>query len=184
VIPLLFLLMQRIRHRIEAVRQTLRCGPLRHMAQDGPPAVLLPMESWNAVAAKALHFAMSLSPDVLAVHLSALEGPDGDENEAELRRAWQRNVIAPAKRTGVPPPRLEVLRSEYREFVEPLQNLVHDLEQRFPERPIAVLIPEVVKVKWWDYLLFTYRARQLQTALMHEAEPRVVVINVPWRVTH
>jgi amino acid transporter len=182
VIPLLFWLMQTIRHRFDTVRRQLRYGPMHHLEHHNPPAVMLPMEAWNAIAAKALHFAMSMSGDVLAVHLSAMEGPDGDENEAELRRDWQRNVVLPAQQAGVPAPELVVLRSEYREFLEPLQKIVHDMEQRFPDRAIAVLIPEVVKVKWWDYLLFTYRARQLQAALMRKAAGRVVVIDVPWRI--
>jgi amino acid transporter len=182
VIPLLFLLMQRIRHRFETVKRQLQYGPLSHLAQHKPPAVMLPMERWNAITAKALHFAMSLSPEVTAVHLSALEGPDGDENEAELRRDWQRNVVVPAQQVGIPEPKLVVLRSEYRQFFEPLQKLVHEMEETFPDRAIAVLIPEVVKVKWYDYLLYTYRSRQLQSALLHEAGRRVVVIAVPWRI--
>jgi hypothetical protein len=133
---------------------------------------MMPMESWNAITAKALHFAMSLSENVTAVHLSALEGPDGDEHEQELRRDWERNVVGPARQAGLPVPQLLVLRSEYREFLRPLQKIVSDMEQRFADRAIAVLIPEVVKVKWWDYLLFTYRARQLQAALMREAGRR------------
>ena len=82
----------------------------------------------------------------------------------------------------LPVPQLLVLRSEYREFLRPLQQIVADMEKRFPDRAIAVLIPEVVKVKWWDYLLYTYRARQLQAALVREAGRRVVVIDVPWRI--
>jgi amino acid transporter len=182
VIPLLLCLMQCIRRRFDTVKQQLHYGPLRHLAQHRPPAVMLPMESWNAITAKALHFAMSLSGEVIAVHLSALEGPEGDENEQELRRDWERNVVAPARQAGLPVPQLLVLRSEFREFLEPLQKLVNDMEQRFADRAIAVLIAEVVKVKWWDYLLFTYRARQLQSALMREAGRRVVVIDVPWRI--
>ena len=182
VIPLLFWLMQCIRRRFDAVKQQLRYGPLRHLAQHASPAVMMPMESWNAITAKALHFAMSLSENVTAVHLSALEGPDGDEHEQELRRDWERNVVGPARQAGLPVPQLLVLRSEYREFLRPLQKIVSDMEQRFANRAIAVLIPEVVKVKWWDYLLFTYRARQLQAALMREAGRRVVVIDVPWRI--
>jgi amino acid transporter len=182
VIPLLFGLMRTIHQRYASVRRQLSYGPLRYLAHHNPPAVMLPMESWNAVAAKALHFAMSLSANVLAVHLSALEGPEGDENEAELRSDWERNVVAPAQQAGIPVPQMMVLRSEYREFLAPLQQVVQDLEKRFPDRAIAVLIPEIVKVKWWDYLLFTYRARQLQAALMREAGERVVVIDVPWRI--
>jgi len=182
VIPLLFLVMQRIHHRFATMKRQLRYGPMHHLRQLLPPAVMLPMEGWNAITAKALHFAMRLSQDVLVVHLSALEGPDAEENDAQLHRDWHRNVVTPAEQAGVPVPRLAVLRSEYRQFLEPLQKIVHELEDRFPDRPIAVLIPEVVKVKWWDYLLYTYRARQLQAALMRDAGPRLVVIDVPWRI--
>ena len=182
IIPLLFWLMHSIRRRFDTVRQQLRYGAMQHLANHSPPAVMLPMESWNAITAKALHFAMSLSGDVIAVHLSALEGPDGDENEAELRRDWERNVVVPAQQAGLPVPQMVVLRSEYREFLAPLQKIVQDMEQRYPDRAIAVLIPEVVKVKWWDYLLYTYRARQLQAALVRQAGRRVVVIDVPWRI--
>jgi len=182
VIPLLFWLMHSIRHRFETVDRQLRYGPMRHLAQHKPPAVMVPLVSWNAITAKALHFAMILSQDVIAVHLSALEGPEGDENEAELRRDWQRNVVVPAQQAGVTVPQMVVLRSEFREFLAPLLKIVQEMEQRYPDRPIAVLIPEVVKVKWWDYLLYTYRARQLQAALVREAGRRVVVIDVPWRI--
>jgi hypothetical protein len=75
-----------------------------------------------------------------------------------------------------------VLRSEYREFLEPLLKIVQGLEKRFPDRTVAVLIPEIVKIKWYDYLLYTYRARHLQAALMRKTGPLVVVINVPWRI--
>ncbi len=182
IIPLLFWLMQSIRQRFDTVQRQLRYGPMQHLAQHRPPAVMLPMEAWNAISAKALHFAMTLSSDVIAVHLSALEGPEGDENEHELRRDWERNVVAPARAAELPVPQLLVLRSEYREFLRPLQQIVADMEKRFPDRAIAVLIPEVVKVKWWDYLLYTYRARQLQAALVRESGRRVVVIDVPWRI--
>jgi len=182
VIPLLFLAMYGIQRRFATVKEQLRFGPMRHVQDQTPPAVMLPMESWNAITAKALHFAMRLSHDVLAVHLSALEGPEGDENESALRRDWQRNVVDPARQAGVPEPRLVVLRSEYRQFLQPLLKIVRELEQEFSDRPVAVLVPEVVKVKWWDYLLYTYRARQLQAALVRHAGPRVVVIDVPWRI--
>ncbi|HUN44222.1 MAG TPA: APC family permease [Acetobacteraceae bacterium] len=183
VIPLLFSIMQRVRRRYATVKRQLHHGPMHRLRQLSQPAVMLPMENWNAITAKALHFAMRLSQDVLVVHLSALEGPDAEENDAQLHRDWHRNVVAPAEQAGVPAPQLMVLRSEYRQFLEPLQRIVHQLEDGFPERPIAVLIPEVVKVKWWDYLLYTYRARQLQAALMRDAGPRLVVIDVPWRIT-
>ena len=183
VIPLLYLLLQRIHRRFQAMHRRTQYGVMRRMEYRNPPAIMIPMERWSAITAKALHFAMRISEHVVAVHLSALGGPEGDEDEAGLRRDWRRNVEQPAQEAGVPIPRLVVLRSEYREFLAPLLTIVHDLERRFPDRPIAVLIPEVVKAKWWDYLLFTYRARQLREALLREAGPGVVVVNVPWHAT-
>ena len=99
-----------------------------------------------------------------------------------LRRDWQRNVVAPARQAGVSAPKFAVLRSEYREFLAPLQTIVRDMEQSYPDRAIAVLVPQAVKVTWWDCLLYTCRARQLQAALVHDAGPLVVVIDVPWRI--
>ena len=98
VIPLLFLLMQGIQRRFATVKQQLHYGPMLRLQDQQPPAVMLPMESWDAITAKALHFAMRLSHDVLAVHLSALEGPEGDENEfdAAPRLAAQRRRPSPA----------------------------------------------------------------------------------------
>jgi hypothetical protein len=156
VIPLLFCLMRRTRQRFDTVGRQLRHGPMQHLSQHAAPAVMLPMESWNAITAKALRFAMSLLGDVTAVHLSVLEGPEGDENEQELRREWQRNVVAPAGQAGIPVHRMVAPGLEYCGFLAPLHKIVLDMEQRYPDRAIAVLIAEVVKATWWDYLLFTY----------------------------
>jgi amino acid transporter len=181
-IPCLFVLLLAIRGRLVSVRERLRSGPMEHLERQNPPVVMIPLEDWSALAAKALHFAMRLTEDVRAVHLRDLEGPDAKEDEAHIRADWERNVCRPAIAAGRKPPQLEIVRSEYRQYLKPLLDIVHGLELEFPHRPIAVMVPELVKQRWWDYLLYTYRARQLQDALLHESGRRVVVINVPWRI--
>jgi hypothetical protein len=46
-----------------------------------------------------------------------------------------------------------------------------------------VLIPELVKRHWWEYLLSNHRARQLRSAVLDYGGSGVVVIGVPWYLT-
>jgi hypothetical protein len=57
--------------------------------------------------------------------------------------------------------------------------LIKRLEEENPERTIAVLIPELVKTHWWQYLLHGGRARRLLSVLEYGGSG-VVAIVVPW----
>ena len=183
LIPALFLMLLRIRTFYEELDANLRCGKIE-LKQPAPPLVLIPIEKWDLPAAKALHFAMRLSPDVAGIHLTALEGPEGEKTEAAIRAAWKENVQDPAEAAGLPPPRLVVLHSAFRQFQEPILKIVHQLGEKYPERPVAVLIPEIVKHRWWDHLLHLHRGNALQQALVQNADPQLIVITVPWDVEH
>jgi hypothetical protein len=63
---------------------------------------------------------------------------------------------------------------------DPLLKLVKELEIEFPERMIAVLLPEVVKTSWWQFLLHTHRARRLHSKLLRFGGSRLVAISMPW----
>ena len=47
---------------------------------------------------------------------------------------------------------------------------------------IAVLVPEVVKTNWWQFLLYNYRAELLRSALLRHGDHRLIVVSVPWYV--
>jgi hypothetical protein len=47
-----------------------------------PPIVLVPVDRWNAATEKALQFALTLSPDVEAVHVTC----DADDDKAPWGR--------------------------------------------------------------------------------------------------
>jgi hypothetical protein len=57
---------------------------------------------------------------------------------------------------------------------------IGEMEAMWPDCPIAGVSPELVKERWWDYLLHSYRAQQLRTALLRDGGPNLVVVMVPW----
>ena len=180
-IPCLFVVLRRIHAHYRGVERQLACGPLVLDAQ-APPVVLVPIHQWNALARKALAFAMRLSPDVAAIHLTHLEGPDAKEREETLRAEWHRNVEIPAEAAGLPAPRLILFHSRYRLFLAPLVRLIRHVAHEYPDRTIAVLIPDLVKRRWSDYVLHAYRGQRLRAALLREGGQQVVVVNVPWHL--
>src|SRR5206468_1459514 len=96
------------------------------------------------------------------------------------RAQWRTEVEQAAQRMGVATPRLEIVHSPYRKFLNPLLESVERVKQQYPQRQIAVMVPEVVKRHWWQFLLHRYRAERLRSALLNRGDRRMLVINVPW----
>jgi amino acid transporter len=180
LIPATILLLKAIKHQYKREERVLYDPGAVDLSHHEAPVVLVPMERWNRLVDKALGFAVRLSPDVIAVHLTALGGPDSDEHEQALRRQWARKVERPARAAGIAPPRLVLLRSPYRRFVGPLLKFIRDICEEAPQRPVAVLVPELMKRHWWQYLLHTQRARRLRQALLRHGGSALIVISVPW----
>jgi amino acid transporter len=166
------------RHYLRAARQIRTHEPLE-LDLPGPPVIVVPTEGWNKLTEKSLDLAVRLSPDVTAVHLSALNGDD-ERTDEKLRRQWAEEVVDPVRKAGLTPPRLEIIHSPYRKFLDPLLAHVEKVKREFPTRQIAVIVPEVVKRHWWQYLLHQYRAERLRSALLQSGDKRTVLINVPW----
>ncbi|MDB5606084.1 MAG: putative aminoacid/polyamine transporter, permease protein, partial [Bradyrhizobium sp.] len=180
VIPCVIVLLKMVkRYYVELDAQLRDDGPL-DLRDTRPPVVLVVTEKWNRLTDRALQFSLRLSPDVVAVHLTKLGGPDVREQRGHLRRKWSEDVEAPARRAGIRPPALVFLEARYRRIEGPLLQFVSETEKQHPERPIAVLIPEIVKEHWWQYLLHTHRAHRVRAALLRYGGSQVVVINVPW----
>jgi hypothetical protein len=181
VIPCVILVLLMVnRYYAELDAQLREDGPI-HLGRLDPPLVLVATEGWNRLTDRALQFALRLSPDVVAVHLVHLAGPDVDERKQALRRQWAEHVETPAKQAGLRPPQLMLLDAEYRRITGPLLKLIQTIERDYPNRLITVLIPEVVKDHWWQHLLHTHRSRRLRSALLHYAS-RLVVISIPWHL--
>jgi amino acid transporter len=183
-IPCVILLHKSIKRYYDGIDEHLRDeAPLEFLPRK-PPVVLVTTREWNRLTDKALGLAMQLSPDVTAVHLAALEGPDVEGEERTLREQWAKDVEKPAAAAQYPnPPKLVFLSAPYRRIHVPLLKLIKELEEENPDRTIAVLIPELVKRHWWEYLLSSQRAWRLRSAVLDFGGQRVVVIGVPWYLT-
>jgi amino acid transporter len=180
VIPCVIILLRTVkRYYVRLDAQLREDGPL-DLRDISPPIVLVVTESWNRLTDRALRFALRLTPDVVAVHLVALGGPDVQEHHRLLRRRWSNDVEQPARQASRKPPRLELLEAHYRRIEGPLLKFVAATEGENPDRLIAVLIPQVVEEHWWQYLLHGRRARRLRAALLRYGGSRTVVINLPW----
>ena len=169
LLPLLLLFMGRIKHHYELTNKEVELkGKLDLTAENtAPPIVLVPVDRWNAATEKALQFALTLSPDVQAVHVTC----DEDENKAP----WEEN---PPPGTRVP--KLVTLPSPYRLVVHPILDYVLKVEKENPERLIAVVIASMVERHWYHYFMHNQRGQMLTALLLLRGEERINIVNVPW----
>jgi hypothetical protein len=93
-----------------------------------------------------------------------------------------RLVEQPAKRTGLTPPRLSLVSSEYRSVTAPLLRAVEDVRKHHPDRPVTVILPELVEGRWWGYLMHANRERRLRARLLRYGGSNVVISSVPWQL--
>jgi amino acid transporter len=162
------------RHYRRVLRQIACLQPLDFAGLE-PPIVVVPIETWNMLSAKALRFALRISNDVRAVHVGVSEA-----KRQALQEQWDLDVEQPARRDGRQAPRLIVLPSPYRRYFLPLIDFVRQLEQDNPASEIAVIIPELVERHWYETFLHNHRAEVLKARLLLEDLERVALVNIPW----
>jgi amino acid transporter len=180
VIPATIALLKAIRRYYDELAVRVRDPKPLELRDRVPPIVLVTTEDWNKLTDKALNLALSLTREVIAVHLTHLAGPEAEEHDRRLRAQWRIHVEEPVRAAGLVPPPLVILQAEYRTIHEPVLQLVRELERRAGGRRVAVLVPEVVKQRWYEHLLHTHRARHLRSQLVRYGDPHLIVINVPW----
>lgn len=180
VIPCVIFLLKTVKRYYVVLDAQLRDDRPLDLRRTEPPLVLVVTESWNRLTDRALQLALRLSPDVVAVHLTALGGPDVHEQHRLLRRKWASDVEQPARQAGHKPPRLVLLEAHFRRIEGPLLKFIAATEKDNRDRQIAILVPQLVKEHWWQYLLHARRGQRLRAALLRYGGSRVVVINVPW----
>jgi hypothetical protein len=127
----------------------------------------------NSISQKALRLGMSMSHDVRVVHIES-------ETTDSLHRYWDQEVRHPAEAAGMPPPALEILKSPYRFVIHPIVQYVLKVELENKTRTVAVLVPELVEKRWYQYFLHNQRARLLTTLLLLQGDRRIVIVSVPW----
>ncbi len=173
LLPAALLFMGRVRRHYERSNEevALKRGVVLHAENLAPPIVLVPVDRWNAATEKALQFAMTLSPDVEAVHVTC----DADDGKPP----WQWAETPPE---GTRVPKLVTLPSPYRLIVHPLVDYVFQVEKENPQRTVAVVIASMVERHWYHYFLHNQRGQMLTALLLLGGDERINIINVPWHL--
>ena len=143
---------------------------LEHYGEP-PPAkrhrVIMPISAIHQGTLEALEYALSLSRDVTAVHISM----DPDQTE-KLRHKWS---------WWGKGARLVVIESPYRTFLEPFLEYVNELCMILqPNERLTIVVPQFIPKYWWHNLLHTQTAFWLRFMLL--SKRGIVITEVPYQV--
>ncbi len=161
------------RHYTRVKREMADMTPLNLMNLE-EPIVVIPMARWDRIAEKAMRFGLLLSKEIKVVHVHS------DDEEGSLDEVWDKFIMAPVERVGLPEPELVTIPSTYRFIVNPLMDYILELEKKNPGRKVAVLLPELVVRHWWENALHNQRVQLLKLLLLLKGNQRIVVVNIPW----
>jgi hypothetical protein len=175
LIPALLLLMYGVHRHYQRVSEEVADSTPLNLTHFRQAMVVVPLERWSAVAKKAVGFALSISPDVIGLHVNC-------EWTEELKKEWQEYVEKPVQEIGLAAPRLVILDNPYRHVSSPIVDYVLNLQKKDPDRQMAVLIPELVERHWYYYFLHNQRAAVLKTLLYVRGSQKIAVVNVPWYI--
>ncbi len=176
LIPALLAVMIMVRRQYHKVSMSVLSQSPLELHGFKPPLVVLPLDRWSKIAKNALTFALTISPEVVALHI------DSGEHTLFLKQEWCTFVERPVQQLGMVPPRLVVLPSPYRFVITPIVDYILALADKNPDRQVAVVIPEIVERRWYYHLLHNQRGTALKSMLYFKGNGRILVINVPWYV--
>jgi FAD/FMN-containing dehydrogenase len=129
---------------------------------QGPRPVVVPVGELNAASRRAIEYACTISPQVMAVHVAA------DREEAkQFDRRWQASGDLPPL-TIIESPGL---------FLAPMLAYLDALQER-ESVPSVVVLPQLVSEHFWDGFLHNQTATRLKKALAHR--PGTIVVEVPY----
>ena len=116
---------------------------------------------------QALEYARSLAPN----HLVAITVVSDEEEREKVVAQWESfNIDIP----------LEIVYSPYRELLGPILKAVDELDDRYDNDIVTVVIPEFVVHRWWEHLLHNQSALLLKGRLLFRKN--TVVTSVPYQV--
>ncbi len=171
LLPAAVIFMRRVRRHYEEANAelALKAGVVAGPLNFTPPIVVVPVDHWNLATEKALQFAMTLSPDVEAVHVTC----ESDAN----RPSWLSGTTLPG---GQRVPKVVTLPSPYRLVIHPIVDYVLKIEKENPGRTVSVVIASIVERHWYHYFLHNQRGQVLTALLLLGGDERINIINVPW----
>jgi hypothetical protein len=169
VVPLIITLFMAIKRHYSRVSRSLEVAPAQVRPEPMNHTVVVLVGRIHRGVLKALAYARSLRPQ----HLIAVYVSFEDEDREEIEQQWQEFGI------DVP---LEIIYSPYRELIGPVERYIDELDARWENDTITVVIPEFVVGKWYEHLLHNQSALFLKGKLLFREG--TVVTSVPYHVPH
>jgi amino acid transporter len=166
VIPLIVLLFKSIKRHYTTVAEGLRVTPEYRPRRMNHTVVVLVSGVHRGVL-EALAYAKSLNPN----HLVAVSVVSDEEQQEELERAWEDFAIDVS---------LETVYSPYRELTRPILRYVDELDARWENDIVTVVLPEFVVRHWWGNLLHGQSALLLKGRLLFRKG--TVVTSLPYHL--
>ncbi len=166
VIPLIVLLFKAVKRHYDDVATALS------VAADYKPrrmnhTVVVLVGSVHRGVLEALAYAKSLAPN----RLIAVTIVSDEEEQERIECQWAE------RRIDVP---LEIVHSPYRELARPILRFIDELDARYDNDIITVVVPEFVVRSWWGHLLHNQSALFLKGRLLFRKG--TVVTSVPYHV--
>ena len=166
LIPALILLFRGIHEHYVRVGQKLAVPPGWRPPRMNHTVVVLVGGVHRGVL-EALAYARSLAPN----HLVAVTVVSDEEEQEKIEQAWSENQM---------PDSLDIIYSPYRELSRPILRFLDEIDTRWENDVVTVLIPEVVVSRWWEQLLHNQTALFLKGRLLFRKG--VVVTSVPYHL--
>ena len=167
VVPSIIALFLGIKRHYSRVSEALEISPAEVRPQPFNHTVVVLVGRVHRGVIQALSYARSLRPQ----HLVALYISHEDEDRTEIERQWREfglNVD------------LEIQHSPYRELTTPVMEYLNELDERWHNDTITVVVPEFVVGKWYEHLLHNQSALLLKGRLLFREG--TVVTSVPYHV--
>jgi amino acid transporter len=165
LVPLLMLLLIAIRNHYLRLEQALHLDRIPEAKEvAAKPIVIVPIARLDKPSLQAIAFANSISPEAVAVHIT--NDPDAAATIRERWPSWASST------------ELVVVESPYRALVGPLLAYMDALQKQAPDRPIVVVLSEVVPRHWWETLLHNQTALRLKLRLFRRRN--TIVADVPY----
>jgi amino acid transporter len=177
VVPLLVICFLRVNRHYRNVGQQVATIEPMEMPDRVDPVVVLAAGSWSKLTQQGLKFALRLSDDIYVVQVKTETSTIED-----LSDNWELLIANPARKNRIAQPKLVVLTSEYRQFLSPFVEFIRKLEREYPERDIAVVIPDLIMSHWYEGVLHNNRGTFLRMILRAQCSDRVVVISTPFHL--
>ena len=167
VIPAIILLFTAIRRHYDRVSAALVIEPGTVRPQPINHTVIVLVGRIHQGVLGALAYARSLRPQ----HLVALYVTYDEEDREAMELQWREfNIDVP----------LEIKYSKYRELVGPVIEYIDEVDDRWGDDTITIVIPEFVVGKWWENVLHNQSALFLKGKLLFRKG--TVVTSVPYHI--